>query len=78
MKFFTTIVATLTFLFFIGELGAKYLLVDVDGINDSSSRDSNIDYSDAGSGSVGGPRVPGGSKHLLGNIYTHIYIYIYI
>ena len=35
MKSFTTIVVTVTCLFFIGELGAKYLLVEVDGMNDN-------------------------------------------
>ena len=68
MRSFTTLVVTATCLFFIGELGAKYLLVEVggmDGNNEPLSRDSIID-SDSGSRSVkresGEPGVPGRSK----------------
>ena len=68
MKFFTTLFVAVTCLFFIGDLGAKYLLVEVDGMdgnNEPSSKDSNID-SDAGSRSVEGepgePGVPGRAK----------------
>ena len=83
MKSVTTIVVTLTVLFFIGELGAKYLLVEMDGIKKPikpkpikpSPKNSNID-SDYGGGSVGAPELPGGKGPLVQ--YTHIYIYIYI